>query len=118
MTGVLALAQGLWSGWAVFLAMGSLGIIEFAVGPSATISNYCTVHGYPKQQDYFWYFGTCVAGVVGVLVHRWWTDVRMRRGWFHHLPLGRLRGLIFSATGTALLFKPQAISSVLGMIWL
>jgi hypothetical protein len=78
----LVIFHGAWTGWGALLLLVRSGIVTFSFRESsAGVVNYCTVIGYPKQQDYFWYAAMLVAGIAGMAINVIIWTVLKRRDW-------------------------------------
>ena len=101
------------------------GIVTFSFRESvAGVVNYCTVTGYPKQADYFWYAAMLIAGIVGMAVNAIIWTVLKRRAWLApcRSGLGPVLGFAMAVTTWFLLsavpWGPPSAGILLPVAWL
>lgn len=112
--GILA-AYGVATGWLALRLLNLSRKVVFSLDkPVEGIKNYCLDIGYPKQQDYFWYFGvllTALGGAALAIGGRWLLRKAGWKGMWSWWP--SLAGIACLTSGTllALPWQPETPAS-------
>ncbi|MEK7476516.1 MAG: hypothetical protein AAB152_12915 [Candidatus Coatesbacteria bacterium] len=73
---------GCWVGWITVCAFAASDALLFSyVPPPAGILNACVLRKYPKQEDFFWFGATLIAGIVFGLGFGCFRAVLQHAGW-------------------------------------
>jgi len=106
------------SGWLLCLLLDRSGAVAFAPpSPGTGIPSWCTIHGYAKAADWFWFAAFPLAGIGGTWISsRLHAAIRRsgRNRWLPDLPVWPAPFAIAGAT--ALLFMRDRAGFPLGLI--
>ena len=97
---------GLWLGWVSVLLLARSKVVHFSFSePPLGIVNYCSLRGYPKEQDYFWYALMLISAPLAIWATSFLRNQLVKLGTRGKLDgLGILGAVICAAIGTLLVF--------------